>query len=63
MRRSWISGSAAERGVEVRLEPERVVVVVEAEPGASIELELHAATERRALLEQVLGQPVLLRAR
>ena len=51
------------RGVEVRLEPERVVVVVEAEPGASIELELHAATERRALLEQVLGQPVLLRAR
>ncbi len=51
------------RGVEVRLETERVVVVVEAEPGASIELELHAANERRALLEQVLGRSVALRAR
>ncbi|MGH9271988.1 MAG: Ppx/GppA phosphatase family protein, partial [Ilumatobacteraceae bacterium] len=51
------------RGVEVCLSGKRVDVIVEAEPGASIDLELFAAAERRHLLEQVVGRPVRLRAR
>jgi exopolyphosphatase/guanosine-5'-triphosphate,3'-diphosphate pyrophosphatase len=51
------------RGVEVRVEAARVVVLVEAEPGCSIDLELYAANERRDLLENVIGRPVVLKAR
>ncbi len=51
------------RGVQVEVHRDRALVVVEAEPGADIELELHAANERRNLLEQVIGRKVVLRAR
>jgi exopolyphosphatase/guanosine-5'-triphosphate,3'-diphosphate pyrophosphatase len=45
-------------GVHVELRGKRVVVIVEAEPGADIGLELHAANERKSLLEQVLDRRV-----
>ena len=41
-------------GLKVELRPKRAVVLVEAEPGADIGLELYAANERKELLEQVL---------
>ncbi len=46
---SWPASAAS----KVELRPRRAVVVVEAEPGATIGLELYAANERKELLEQV----------
>jgi exopolyphosphatase/guanosine-5'-triphosphate,3'-diphosphate pyrophosphatase len=50
------------RAVRAEIGPERVVLLVEAEPGVDIDLELYAANERKELLEQVLGRPVDLLA-
>ncbi|HVN50491.1 MAG TPA: Ppx/GppA phosphatase family protein [Acidimicrobiales bacterium] len=45
-------------GLRCRTERRELVVEVECEPGADISLELYTATERRALLEQVLDRRI-----
>jgi exopolyphosphatase/guanosine-5'-triphosphate,3'-diphosphate pyrophosphatase len=51
------------RGIDVEIEDDRVILLVDAEPGASIDLELYAANERRGLLESVIDREVVLKAR
>jgi exopolyphosphatase/guanosine-5'-triphosphate,3'-diphosphate pyrophosphatase len=50
-------------GIDVEIEDDRVILLVDAEPGASIDLELYAANERRGLLESVIDREVVLKAR
>ena len=48
------------RGLRADIHAKRVVVLVEAAPDADIGLELYAANERKALLEQVIDRRVEL---
>ena len=46
------------RGVSVRTDPDRLVVLATVAAGADVELELYAAAERSQLLAEVLGRAV-----